>query len=215
MRLLASALFAVIVLVLGSAAASGATATVIRAADPEKGKVVVFGCPATPYAKLTGSGSSHRFQPEGGPGAMRSQVFETAASPIAEPGTGIAYREVVVPVPLGFTAGWLPERCFHLAVPEAVSSCATPVYNDSGSNDGYVMLSESGFTVARGEVVYPPRLLGTTGDYDLVNTHRPGVTGLVPHRCLSLAGTSARLPASAGTTTIRYRILPGAAPKPH
>ena len=214
MRLLASALFVAIVLALGTAAASGATPTTIRAADPEKGKVVVFGCPATPYAKLTGSGSAHRFQPSTGPGAVRSQVFETAASPVTEPGTGTAYREVVVPVVLGFSSGWLPERCFHLAVPEAVVTCVTPVYTDNGTaDDGFVMLAESGFTVARGEIVYPPRLLGATGDYDLVNTHRPGVTGLVPHRCLTLAGTSARIPT--GTTPVKYRVVPAAAAKPH
>jgi hypothetical protein len=193
MRRLAVAILASFALSSACAQAAPPGAT-IRAMDPEKGKIVVFGCQPTEFVKRTGTGASARFEPARLGTAVRSQVFETIASPVTDSSTGTAYREVVVPIVLGLREGWLPERCFHLVVPQATVTCASPVFQDSGSN-GNEQLTESGYTVRPGEIVYPTGSVSSQGDYVHLNVHRPSVDGFVPRRCLKQGSPErARIP---------------------
>jgi hypothetical protein len=200
MRRFAVVLLAAFIALIAPAAAA-TSPSAMRAADPEKGKTVVFGCDATPFADRVGGGGATRFRPRSGASAVRSQTFETMASPVTEPTTGTAFREVVVPVVLGFGSGWLPESCFHQPVLEATVTCASPIYTVLSERDGFQNAAASGYTVRPGEIVYPTETLGADADYDHVYTHRPGVDGLVPRRCLDegvrtaqLARTHVRLP---------------------
>lgn len=180
--------------------AVAATTAVQRTGDPEKGKIVLFGCGPTAYAKRTGSGSATRFETTQGTGAVRGRSYTTTHSPIADGSTGTAYRGVAVGVLLGFVEGWLPERCFHLVVPSATVTCASRIWDDAeGTRD-------SATSVSLGEVVYPAET-ASPGDNAYVYTHRPGIEGYVARRCLrSGSPVMHRAPGFA---------LPGASPTPH
>ena len=179
MRRIALAVLTSLLVLAATAAASADSpaATQQRATDPERGKIVLFGCGPTPYLKRLGSGSGARYEATAGAGAARGMSYETTRGPQTDSSSGTAYRGVQVGVPLGFVEMWLPERCFHLAVFGATVTCASPVFDDAAGT------KESGITVAPGELVYPVTARAV-GGYDFVYTHRPGVDGYVPHRCL-------------------------------
>jgi hypothetical protein len=181
-----------------AASATSPTAPPQRLSDPENGKIVLFGCGPTPFMKRVGS--TARFEATSGPGAVRGKSYATFHSPLSDSASGTAYRGVTVGVPLGFVQLWLPERCFHLVVPSATVTCASPVFDDAAA------VKQSGYSVAPGELVYPAASR-SAGDYDYVYTHRPDVEGFVPHRCLRSGSPNMRALPS-------FR-LPVASPTPH
>ncbi len=180
--------------------AAAATTAVQRTGDPEKGKIVLFGCGPTQYAKRFGTGSAARFETTPGQGAPRGRSYATTHSPMTDPSTGVAYRGVAVGVFLGFVELWLPERCFHLSVPSATVTCDSMIYDDPEAT------REAALSVHRGDVVYPAAD-GASGNTAYVYTARPGTEGYVPRRCLR--GPAPYMQAAPGFG------LPGASPTPY